>query len=243
MEISLAALEGYVIPERKLKPGATLRTELETYGLLWGHEVFLPDGDILYSIKKLTVDAMAYRRNNCVWPSGGLNAIKDMITSYWPEYSFLGDFHSHPYDHYKDVLEIKGYEFSEGDRKSILENLNNDSDFRVSLVATIASLKKSSYVEPQHLSANIVSWTFNNYRFWLNACVTHSEINEDEYSKNEIETEGKLALLPNSSHWKVGYESDQVGSVILNCPYLTSPWPATQFGKKTSKGVHTPGHI
>jgi len=108
MEMSLAALEAYVIPQSHTNKSAKeLRTELETYGLLWGHEIFLPDGNILYSVQKLTVDAMADRRTDAVWPSKGLMVIKDMITSYWPQYSFLGDFHSHPYEYYKDVIVIR----------------------------------------------------------------------------------------------------------------------------------------
>jgi len=104
----------------KLELGNQYKTELETYGLLWGHEIILPDGNILYSVQKMTVDAMAYRRTDSVRPSDEKKVIKDIITSYWPQYSFLGDFHSHPYEHYKKVEEIKGYEFSEGDRTSMI---------------------------------------------------------------------------------------------------------------------------
>ena len=95
MEMSLSALEAYVVPECQPK-NKKLRTELETCGLLWGHEITLPNGDIFFAVQKLTIDAMAYRRTDSVWPSEGLRVIKDMITSYWPQYSFLGDFHTHP---------------------------------------------------------------------------------------------------------------------------------------------------
>jgi len=44
MEMSLATLEAYVVPQRQIgKLGSKgIKTELETYGLLWGHEVLLP---------------------------------------------------------------------------------------------------------------------------------------------------------------------------------------------------------
>lgn len=130
MEMSVAALEAYVVPQRYVnKSGKFLETEeleLETYGLLWGHEVLLPDGDILYSIQKLTIDTMAHRRADSVYPSDGLNVIKDMITSYWSKYSFLGDFHSHPYEHFSEVEQIQGYEFSEPDRKAMIDNKQRD---------------------------------------------------------------------------------------------------------------------
>jgi hypothetical protein len=229
MEMSLAALEAYVVPERQVSPKKKLKTELETYGLLWGHEITLPDGDILYSVQKLTVDAMAHRRTDSVFPSGGLKVMKDMITSYWAQYSFLGDFHSHPYEHYTDVENIKGYEFSEGDRKSMEINKNSDDDFRISLVMTIASLKKISDSQPEQIADNIICWTFNNYRFWLNACLVHNEYDEDE---DEI-----TVLLPNSPHWKKKYESSEVNNVCLHCPYLSRPWQTTKFGKKIGTGL------
>jgi len=234
MEMSLAALEAYVIPQSHTNKSAKeLRTELETYGLLWGHEIFLPDGNILYSVQKLTVDAMADRRTDAVWPSKGLMVIKDMITSYWPQYSFLGDFHSHPYEYYKDVEEIKGYEFSEADRKSMVENKKNDDDFRISLVMTISSLKKASNSEPKIISDNIICWTFNNYRFWLNACLVYKG-----YEKND-----KTALLPNNSNWTIKYHNSDIDNIYLHCPYLSNPWQITRFGKKAGKGNHIAGDV
>ncbi len=225
MEMSLATLEAYVVPQRQIgKLGSKgIKTELETYGLLWGHEVLLPDSDILYSVRKLTVDSMAERRNSSVLPSEGLNVVKDLITSYWPQYSFLGDFHSHPYEHYKDVEEIKGYEFSEGDRESMLQKKENDDDFRISLVMTIASLKKASNSEPKFISENTINWTFNNYRFWLSACLVYREYDEE---KDELD---EIVLLPNSSSWKKEYSSDDIDDVYLHCPYLSSPWQIETF--------------
>jgi len=232
MEMSIAALEAYVVPQRQAnKSGERLKKEVETYGLLWGHGVTLPDGDILYSVQKLTVDAMAYRRTDSVLPSEGLKVIKDMITSYWPQYSFLGDFHSHPYEHYNDVERIRGYEFSEVDRKSMIDE-QNDPDFRVSLVMTISSLERISNIQPENISDSIICWTFNNYRFWLNACIVYKGDEDDE-----------IALLPNSSHWKNKYDNPDDVGVYLHCPYLSHPWQTTRFGKKVGKGKHIAGDI
>jgi len=234
MEMTLAALEAYVIPQRNPKQSInSIKTELETYGLLWGHEIDLPDGNVIISVRKLTVDAMAYRRNDSVWPSDGLRVIKDMITSFWPQYSFLGDFHSHPYEHYKDVQELNGYEFSEGDRKAMIANKQNDRDFRVSLVMTISSLKRASNSPPKFVDNHIISWTFNNYRFWLNACLIH----------NSSEENNPIVLSPNSTHWKKTYESDEIDAVYLHCSYLHNPWQVTRFGRKMGPGNHESGDI
>jgi hypothetical protein len=245
MEMSVAALEAYVVPQCHVnKSGKFLEAEeleLETYGLLWGHEVFLPDGDILYSIQKLTIDTMAHRRTDFVHPSNGLNVIKDMITSYWSKYSFLGDFHSHPYEHFAEVEQIQGYEFSEADRKAMLNQKQRDDDFRVSVVMTIASLKRSSEIEPRGLASNIICWTFNNYRFWLNACVVYKDYTTD----NEVKTK-KISILPNSPHWKTTYKPEKyndIEEVYLHCSYLQPPWQVTRFGKKAGKGDHLQGDV
>jgi len=44
---------------------------------------------------------------------------------------------------------------------------------------TISSLKKVSNSNPITVSSSIISWTFNNLRFWLNACLVYKE-NDDE---------------------------------------------------------------
>lgn len=249
MEMSLATLEAYVVPQCTLrKSSKPPKTELETYGLLWGHEVRLPDGDFLYHVEKMTVDAMAERRHDFVIPSEGMGVMKDMVTSFWPQYALLGSFHSHPYDHYLEVNKIKGYEFSEADRQHMIALKCIDGDIRLALVMTIASLKKISDSVPQTIDNHIVCWTMSNYRFWLTACIIEYESGDDENDEDsenadEMDDVGEesVLILPNSSDWDETYEHDVIGGVYLHCPYLSDPWQVTAFGKKVGLGRHLPG--
>lgn len=232
MEMIIGTLEAYVIPRRAANNQTETETELETYGLLWGHEVTLPDGDILYSIDKLTIDGMADRRIDSILPSDGLEVVKDVITSYFPQHALLGDFHSHPYPHYTEVKQCKGYHFSEDDLQSMLASRQHDSDFRVSLVMTIAALKRCSEQPYENIAPNIACWTFNNYRFWLTACVLF-----------DGPTSEQVGALPNSPHWSLQFLHPDIDEVLLHCPYLQGPWQVTRFGKKVGQGQHRPGDV
>jgi hypothetical protein len=243
MDMTVAALEGYMVG----KPNQKKRKELEAYGLLWGHRVLLPDGDWLYSVQKLTTDSMAARASDSVTPSEGIGIIKDLVTSYWPQYSLLGDFHTHPYPHYSDVKKVRGYEFSEDDRLHTLEMAEVDEDFRLSLVLTIASLRKTTNALPESFNDQCITWDFSNYRFWLNACIALSsedlKLAGDEESE-EAEVEGELeplVLCPDSGDWEETYEVEDV-AVLIHCPYLEFPFPASEFGKKR-KERHIPGAV
>lgn len=241
MEMSLVSLEGYIVPMRSPKPSKKSHDGLEACGLLWGHQVVLPDGDILYSVEKLTVDSMAYRCPGEVWPSNGLGVIKDLITSYWPKYEFLGDFHTHPYEHYTEVKELQGWEFSEADRRSMVYKASTEIDFRLSLVMTISSLKRATNRKPDDFT-HYITWDFNNYRFWLNACVVHRHIDDDpEADGFEPEDDVRISLYPNGSDWAEKYsECDEVEGIFLHCPYLSPPWAVTEFGRKAGRN-HEPG--
>jgi hypothetical protein len=175
---------------------------------------------------------MAHKTNESVYPADGLRVFKDLITSYWPQFSYLGNFHSHPYEHYSIVNEIKGFEFSDEDRSFFIDCKNEDDDFRVAIVMTISSLlKQSKKTKPKSIADNILCWTFNNFRFWLNACVVSKDSEH-----------GNVTLLPNSPHWQEKYGSNEVGHIYLHCPYLESPWQATKFGKNR-EGEFIEGNI
>lgn len=128
---------------------------------------------------------------------------------------------------------------------------NDDINFRVGLVMTIASLKRASEMPPEQIDSHIICWTMNNYRFWLTACAiieTEPEAGMDHDDEpddvsdlwDEDEATNEVILLPNSSDWSESYEAEDI-HVILHCPYLTHPWPATMFGRIDNSGKHQPG--
>lgn len=94
IQMCLSGLEAYSIWHRQKGP----RTRLETYGALWGHELSLPGGPTVYSVEMATVDTSAERTHDAVTPVwDALQLKRDVMTSFWPQYDFLGDFHTHPY--------------------------------------------------------------------------------------------------------------------------------------------------
>lgn len=242
MDLTVAGLEGYIVR----KPNRKNHTRLEAYGLLWGHHVDLPDGDHLFVVEKLTTDSLAIRKNDSVAPSDGLEIIKDLVTSYWPQYALLGDFHTHPCEHYRDVVSEKSYEFSEDDREHMLELADWDPDYRLALVLTIAYLERTTDAPPNYVNGQCITWDFNNYRFWLNACVVvrsedledADESEDDESDEDEVP---ELQLCPDSSDWEEQYEVEEI-DVLLRCPYLMPPIPASAFGKKRGD-VHVVGCV
>jgi len=81
------------------------RIRLETYGSLWGHEVRLPRGRTLYSVEMAAVDTSAKMENDEVRPApAALDLKRDVMTSFWPQLEFLGDFHTHPERKAADVV-------------------------------------------------------------------------------------------------------------------------------------------
>ncbi|MEO5327834.1 MAG: hypothetical protein H7829_06275 [Magnetococcus sp. THC-1_WYH] len=246
MELTLAALEAYVVrhPMKKKKDESAY---LEAYGLVWGDLVELPDGDTLFHVENATVDAMAKATSNWVRPSNGVDMKKDVITSYWPGISFLGDFHTHPYDHYKDVG-VNQYKFSDQDRKRLEDIDILDPDFRISLVLTIAPLQRKSSSSGKQEKLNTVSWTMGHFRFWLTAYIILPVVNPNEGDPPDI---GYL-VYPRHSDWPKPAEvyGDRVDedlldlepAVFLHVPSVTGLFEATAFGK-FKHGEFEPGTL
>lgn len=166
-----AGLEAYSVQHRG-------KRELETYGLLWGHEGQMQDGRTLFAIDMATVDTSAKMKKDEVTPNDDALVLKqDMMTSYWPHLKFLGDFHTHPYQSADEVVAAKLYEFSEADRESIEEHADfwGGYGYRVGLVLTIALLKRRSSRLDRWLPDGTLEFTLSNYRFWLKGYVAYDD--------------------------------------------------------------------
>lgn len=154
------------------------KRELETYGLLWGHDVSMQDGRTLLAIEMATVDTSARMDKDAVIPSAKSLALKhDIMTSYWPHLKFMGDFHTHPYRSTLNVVAHKLYEYSGTDRKDIEERPDfwRQYGYRVGLVLTIALLKRRSSRLDLRLPDGTLEFTLSNYRFWLKGYVAYSD--------------------------------------------------------------------
>ena len=170
MQMHLAALESYFVP-----PGEDRDFDyVETIGLLWGHEIRRGKNSTLYSIRHVSIDLNAVRDENAASLSDGdLLIKKSAIHAFWPHLDFLGDFHTHPNDHYSDVVAREHWEFSRTDYNAV-ENQGPywmSEGYRVGLVMTIARLDRRSGKAPCMVAPHVWEWTLADLRFWLAAYV------------------------------------------------------------------------
>lgn len=206
----LSCLEAYSVSHRK---NGRRRTALETYGLLFGSEVRLPDEKTLYSIELVSVDTSAGRERSACTPSPkALELKKDLITPFFPQYEFLGDYHSHPYTkpYTEELMGTDCFKFSPCDYAHILGASDYwiKHNYRVGMVVTITLLKRKSARQNRMIDTNIMEFTFGNYRLFL---------------------AGYVGLLDEDDE---GLEIAGNGDVTLFCPSLMGlSGEYTPFGK------------
>jgi hypothetical protein len=178
---------------------------------LWGHEAALSDGRTLYSVEFMSIDTSACRTRHSVEPADAALALKrDLMTSFWPHYDFLGNFHTHPYtESYKKVTERKLYQFSEQDFLNIICHSDHWTrhNYRVGLVMAITLLDKKSSRDDRILADGTMEFTLGNYRLWLKGHVAHLDEDEEEI---ELAEEQEVMLL---------------------CPSITGLYEFTKFGR------------
>ncbi len=169
--ITLATIESYsgVSPPRGK---GRLRQYLETYGLLWGYETKLANGKPCFTIEAATTDINAERDHSSVTPSRhGLETMNAIVSAYWPNWRFIGDFHSHPFKPsqtmpQRPALSPADIETVEGEN-SIYAGLG----YRVCLLTSIRQMNRQSNKDPAYLGSNVLEWTMLNLRLSLAAWV------------------------------------------------------------------------
>ncbi len=178
IQICLNGLEAYSVSHKGVRKQ---KNRLETYGLLWGYEVLLPGAKKLYNVEFVSIDTSAKQDHSSVDPNDqSLELKRELITSFWPHYDFLGDVHTHPYEHYTDVLPIKGYNYSSTDINRIENNTAYWSiyNYRVGLVLTVSRLHRKPRRGLQHLDTSTIEFTLGKYRLWLKGYVATLENDE-----------------------------------------------------------------
>ncbi|MBU4221070.1 MAG: hypothetical protein KKA10_05505 [Euryarchaeota archaeon] len=208
IQLILNALEAHSV----FHPGKKkAQTCLETYGLLWGHEIRHSMNKIIYSIELISIDTSANRTGNSVDPNdSSLKLKRNLMTAFWPYYEFLGDVHTHPYNkNYSYVVGKKYYNYSPDDFKR-LENHSpywEEHNYRVGLVLTIARMDRAGPKEHYYKQENMIEFTLDKYRLWLKGYVLYEE-NEDGETKK---------VLKVTDH--------NAGNVFLDCPSLVGLKP------------------
>ena len=191
----LAASESFVLgdgrkPKRRTRGG---NVAVETYGYLWGHRRVSRSEDIenIY-IDKFDESLSAKRKNSSVLPNEDAIKLKNSIIERWsPHLSFLGDFHTHPFDSLTEIEKFKGWRFSEQDINSFsnddpLWDLSDGSPLM--LVMAVAPVERVHYGWGRTDGAQY-RWRFDigQLRFWLTAhigyldsdskrCSTHKKV-------------------------------------------------------------------
>ncbi|MCD6367087.1 MAG: hypothetical protein J7L46_06070 [Bacteroidales bacterium] len=181
MQICHAALEAFCIKHltQKGKSNPRKKKYVETCGLLWGNLTKLPitasHSKLIYTITQATIETSASRNTDEVAPDDDSIFLKrDLMSSFWPQNKFLGDFHTHPYRktkaHFSEIEKEKLYEFSDADISSIEDDVTfwAKHNYRIGLVVTVVDMDRRSEKIEQKNNSTVV-FNFGNYRIWIKA--------------------------------------------------------------------------
>lgn len=209
----LSALEAYAIEHLRNKKEE--KNKLETHGTLFGYETYSYSKEIVYQIELVSTDTSTRQWQNKVrWSRSARDLKQDFITSFYPNFDYLGTFHTHPYDHYKSVPRgDHGSYFSKGDLRSFHKNkeYHERVGSRVFILVTVAGMQKAGTLPNQHITNNIIQVTFGNLRLWISAyCV----LNRSDSDPPD------LVVSPPINDY-----------VFLECPNLNSLIEYTDFGR------------
>jgi hypothetical protein len=116
---------------------------------------------------------------------------RNIISSSWPQYDFLGDFHTHPEKDHEKVSKKKLYYFSKGDFDDIQNGDWKNHNYKVGIIMTIAQMKKrsSSFIFPD---PGTVCFTVEDYKIWIKAYIAYQKKNKLECSDHK---DRKVSLL------------------------------------------------
>lgn len=169
--IILATIESYsgVSPPRGK---GRSRKYLETYGLLWGYETTLRNGKPCFTVEAATTDVNAERDHTSVTPSKhGLQTMNAIVSSYWPNWRFIGDFHSHPFKPSQAMP--RRPELSTEDIATVedVDSIYPSLGYRVCLLTSIRQMTRRGAKDPAYLGTHALEWTMHNLRLSLAAWV------------------------------------------------------------------------
>ena len=166
----LASIEAYCLGD-----GNGRRHSLETLGYYWGVKRVDPELTSFH-IERTSVSLSAQRHKDWVVANADAPRLKNEVVTRWsPHLTLLGDFHSHPYRNLSEVKENNGFEFSDDDFESFLDDdliWEKSGNTPMMLVMTVARLERVRESSVEYLIRNNVSsFDVGEFRFWLNAAV------------------------------------------------------------------------
>lgn len=154
---------------------------VETFGHLWGYAT--KDALRLATIYRLvwadTSTAVKRSKDSVTFDDEAYQLKESFVDSFFPEVTYMGDFHSHPYsledDGIKTELELERggyYQFSKADFDSVRQLQNDGANYRVGLVATVYSRdKKVSRTTAWIDDESCLRFQYDGLTIWLKAYV------------------------------------------------------------------------
>ncbi len=166
--MTLASLEAYALGD-----GYRKRKRLETLGYLWGYRRQDTSKATHFHVDTMSLSISAERSPNSVSPNEKAVRLKSALMDRWaPHLTLVGDFHSHPYKDRKQVEEMKGYEFSDQDVKTFLEDdflWGQSGDWPLMLAMTICRLNRVHEKQgAEQTRWNVGRFDVGEFRFWIN---------------------------------------------------------------------------
>lgn len=183
--IITSALEAYKI-EHNIKLGGS-SAYVETFGHLWGYKKAEESAvSSTYRIVWADTSTAVERNKDSVTPKDAAQELKqDFVDAFFPELSYLGDYHSHPYsldgDGVSTELEVERknlYRFSDSDFKSV-KYIQDEVGlpYQVGLVVTVFEREKLVKRSLKVLDGqSCLRFQYKNLTVWIKAYVWEGDL-------------------------------------------------------------------
>lgn len=206
-QLLTSAIEAYEFEHRAFEKGGA-KTEIETYGLLWGYSLPARNGQEARIVATIaTTETSALRHEDWVMPNfDSIKTKRDFFSQYWPHLELVGTFHSHPYPDRSTVADLKGWRASPGDLEhwpQVHEELRPDLPEMMHLIITITALQKKGTAWPTRLLGNEQATGYvlsSDWRkIWIKGYCTLRD--EDEAGTYSYESKTDVNLdIPSLTH-------------------------------------------
>lgn len=204
-QLLTSAIEAYEMEHRTHARGAA-KTNLETFGLLWGYALPARDNGAPPRLVAVTatVETSALRHSDWVRPSAeSIRSKRDFFSEYWPQLELVGTFHSHPYDSLDEVNEARGWRASEGDHEywpGLHDLVCPEMEQMAHLTIAITGLGRRGSAPPDRLSGNEYSagyvFSADTRKFWIKG---HTSERLDDHSLGVFTDDEVLLEIPSIS--------------------------------------------
>lgn len=163
---TLAAAEAYCYGDGRG------HNKLETIGFVWGYKRVKGDKAIFF-LDRLSISLSAERETASVATNTeALKLKRNFMEVLQPQYTLLGDLHTHPYEDASEVARIGGQDFSDGDYQALLSDdllwLTSDNT-PLMLAITVCRMKRVRASVGRYISDNIFQYNIGEFRMCINA--------------------------------------------------------------------------